>query len=92
MIFFLENCSYLPVPHKSGRTSFFLWQNQNKANEHTPIVKSRWFLPNECPGLCQHKPGYSLGKNIKLHEMKNETNFVGFLITKILKCFKGALC
>ena len=23
------------------------------------------FLPNECPGLCQHRPGHSLGKNIK---------------------------
>ena len=28
------------------------------------------FLPNECPGLCQQRPGHSLGKNIKLHEMK----------------------
>ena len=25
----------------------------------------------------------SLGKNIKLHEMKNEKNYVGFLIHKI---------
>ena len=23
------------------------------------------FLPNECPGLCQHRPGHSLGKKIK---------------------------
>ena len=29
-------------------------------------------LPNECPGLCQNRPGHSLGKNIKLHEMKME--------------------
>ena len=33
------------------------------------------FLPIECPGLCQHRPGHSLGKNLKLHEMKNEKNY-----------------
>ena len=31
----------------------------------------------------RHRPGHSFGKNIKLHEMKNEKNYVGFLITKI---------
>ena len=30
------------------------------------------FLTNECPGLCRPRPGHSLGKNIKLYEMKNE--------------------
>ena len=52
------------------------------------------FLPNECPGLCQHRPGHSSGKNIKLYEMKNEKNYVGFLIHKIwqiLKRFSRAL-
>ena len=24
-----------------------------------------YVLPNECPGLCRHRPRYSLGKNIK---------------------------
>ena len=33
------------------------------------------FLPNECPGLCRHRPGYSLVKKIKLLEMKNEKNY-----------------
>ena len=33
--------------------------------------------------ICRHRPGHSLGKNIKLHEMKNEKNYVGFLIHKI---------
>ena len=41
------------------------------------------FLPNEYPGLCQYRPGHSLGKNIKLHEMKKEKNYMGFLIHKI---------
>ena len=39
------------------------------------------FSPNECPGLCPHRPGHSFGKNIKLHEMKNEKYDVRFLIT-----------
>ena len=33
-----------------------------------------FFLPNECPGLYQHRPGHSYCKNIKLHKMKNENN------------------
>ena len=52
------------------------------------------FLPYECPGHGRHRPGHSLGKNIKLHEMKNEKNYAGFLIHKIwqiLKCFSSAL-
>ena len=39
------------------------------------------FFPNECPGLCQH-------------EMKNENNYMGFLMIKIwpnLKHFSRAL-
>ena len=32
---------------------------------------------NECPGLCSHRLGHSLGKNIKLHEMKNEKTYIG---------------
>ena len=42
-----------------------------------------YFFPYECPGLCQHRPGHSLGENIKLHKMKNEKNYMGFLIHKI---------
>ena len=38
--------------------------------------------------LRQYRPGYSLGKNIKMHEMKNEKNYVGFLITKIWQILK----
>ena len=34
--------------------------------------------------LCLHRPGHSLGKNIKLHEKKNEKNYI-WLIIKILK-------
>ena len=41
------------------------------------------FLPNECPGLCQHRPGHLLVKKIKLVEMKNEKNYTGFLIIRI---------
>ena len=43
------------------------------------------------PGLCRHTPGHSLGKNIKLHEMKNENNYMGFLIhnTPLGTCAEG---
>ena len=50
------------------------------------------FSPNECPGLCQHRPGHSLGGKIKQHEMKNEKELHGFSIPKIwqnLKRFVG---
>ena len=40
------------------------------------------FFPNDCPGLCQHRPGNSLRKKIKLYEMKNKKYYVGFLMIK----------
>ena len=46
------------------------------------------FSPNECPGLCRHGPGHSLGKNIKLQEMKNEKNYIGFLVHEIWQILK----
>ena len=46
------------------------------------------FLPYECPGPCQHRPGHSLGKKVKLHKMKNEKNYMGFLIHKIYQILK----
>ena len=52
------------------------------------ILRNFIFLYNECPGLCEHRPGHSLGKNIKLQEMKNEKNYVDFLIHKIWQILK----
>ena len=50
------------------------------------------FLPNEFPGLCRHRPGHSLDKDIKLHEMKNEKkNYMDFLNTKIWQILKRSL-
>ena len=40
-----------------------------------------YFSPNECPGLCQHRPGHSLGKKNKVAQ--NEKSYVGFRISKI---------
>ena len=39
-----------------------------------PFFISCYFIsiPNECPGLCWHRLGHSLGKNLKLHEMKTK--------------------
>ena len=50
------------------------------------------FLPNECPGLCWHWPGHSLGKIIKLHEMKKRKKLHGFsLYTKYSKFWSVSL-
>ena len=38
---------------------------------------------NEQVQLSLRRPGHLLGKNIKLHELKNEKNYVGFLMHKI---------
>ena len=37
-----------------------------------------WICYSGFPGLCQHRPGHSLGKNIKLHKMKNRKSNFGF--------------
>ena len=37
----------------------------------------------------QQGPGHSLGEKIKLHEMKNEKNYVGSLMIKNMANFKG---
>ena len=39
------------------------------------------FIPNECHGLCCHRPWNSLGKEVKLHEMKNGKSIFGFSYT-----------
>ena len=44
-------------------------------------------LPNECPGLCRHRPGHLLGKNIN----KNDKNYEGFLIKKYGKFWSVSL-
>ena len=50
------------------------------------------FSPNECPDLCRHRPGHSLGEEIKQYKMKNIKKCMGFLMSKvwqILKHFAG---
>ena len=49
------------------------------------------FLPNEYPGLCQYRPGHSLGKNIKLHEMKKEKKLHRFSYYKNMANFEEFL-
>ena len=40
------------------------------------------FLPNECPGLCRHRPGHILGKNkIARNETQQKTAWV-FVLQK----------
>ena len=47
------------------------------------------FLPNECPGLCQHRLGYSLGKNkLVAQNEKRKKNYMGFHIPKIWQILK----
>ena len=48
-----------------------------------------YFSPNEYPGLCRHRPGHSLGKVIKLHEMKNGKGNFGFSYSKNMANFEA---
>ena len=48
-----------------------------------------YFFPNKCPGLCEHRPGHSLGKKIKLHGMKNEKKLHRFSYNKNMARFEG---
>ena len=48
------------------------------------------FSPYECPGLCRHRPGHSLGEKIKLREMKKPT-WVGFSYDKNMAKFQAFL-
>ena len=40
---------------------------------------------NEQVQLSLRRPGHLLGKNIKLHELKNEKNYMGYLIHRYSK-------
>ena len=35
-----------------------------------------YFVPYECPGVCRHRPGDSLGKILKYHEMENDKKYI----------------
>ena len=56
-----------------------------------PCVSFRaTLLPNECPGLCRHRPGHLLGKN-KNKVARNEErkkNYLVFLMIKIWQILK----
>ena len=82
----------MKCPRKTLQNLLYFWNMKT----HVFIFYFCYFIffPNECPGLCRHRPGHSLGKKLKLHELKNEKNYVGFLIHKIwqiLKHFTRAL-
>ena len=51
------------------------------------------FSPNECPGLLSNRvdqgPGHSLGKKLKLHEMKNKKKLHVFSYDKNMANFEG---
>ena len=51
-----------------------------------------YFSPmNVRPGLCQHRPGHSLGKKIKSHKMKNGKSNFGFSFHKNIANFEAFL-
>ena len=39
---------------------------------HFSFHATTLFFPNEWPGLCRHRPGHSLERKIKYHEMKKK--------------------
>jgi hypothetical protein len=54
-------------------------------------VKLYIILPNECPGQCRHRPGHSLGENVKLHEVRDEKEQCGFSYYKNMAGFEAFL-
>ena len=47
---------------------------------HFSFHATLFLSPNECPGLCQHRPWHSLGEKIKQYEMKNrKSNFFVYI-------------
>ena len=67
---------------------FYIYENPKLL---FPFFISCYFIfsPNECPGLCQHRPGHSLGKKIKQHEMKNGKSNFGFSFVKSIANFEA---
>ena len=47
------------------------------------------YPPNECPCLCRHRPGHSLGEKIKQHEMKNGNSNFEFSFVNIIAHFEA---
>ena len=70
-------------PSQTLQSLPYFWNTKSHVDFHFSFHATLFFFPNECPGLCQHRPGHSLGKNIRLPEMKNEKNYMGFLMHKI---------
>ena len=48
-----------------------------------------YFFPNECPDLCRHRTGHSLGEKIKQHKMKNKKKLRGFSYSKRMANFEA---
>ena len=76
-------------------------QNASKfAMFYIPIQKSKVAFPifhfvlchfssNECPGLCQHRPGHSLGENkVAQHEKRKKQLWVFVYLYKIWQILK----
>ena len=88
----------MPQRNASKFAMFYVYENPHSFFRFSFCATLYFYLMSAlvyvCPALCRHRPEHSLGKNIKLHEMKNEKNYMGFLITKIwqiLRHFSKAL-
>ena len=64
----------------SKLATFYVYENTQSCFFHFSFCATLFFpLMNAASGLCWHRPGHSLGKKIKLHEMKNEKTMWVFL-------------
>ena len=74
-------CAWWKVPGKSFKICHICMKTENA----TPFFILLFFIFSLMNALVyvDIDTGHSLGKNIKLHEMKNEKNYMGFLIHKI---------
>ena len=49
---------------------------------HFSFRATLFFSPNECPGLCRHRPGHSLGKNKVARNEKQKKTTLVFIFQK----------
>ena len=66
---------------------FYMYENPKLL---FPFFISYYFIfsPNEYPGLCLYRPGHSLGKKVKWHEMKNGKSNFGLLYIQNMANFE----
>ena len=69
----------------ASKFAIFYFQANSCGLFHSSFLAT---LQYECPDLC-HRAGYSYGKNVKWHKMKNEINYMNLSVNKIQQKFEA---